>query len=321
MFIHDDPEFATLVRLVARERGMAAALVEKDYWVTHTLWSLQQAGLDVAFKGGTSLSKAFHIIQRFSEDVDVKIEPGTVTGLPAYGSLRSETAGATAKRRAYFESLVPHLLVAGTTVSLDADQDPWYRSAVFVLDYPSQFREQLLEIYRPHILLEAGLGVTPPSVVMPLDSFIHEFLTQQSRQTSYRWNLPAAVVCVHPLVTLLEKLDAITRRYPRDPFPAGSIIRHYEDAAHIVQHIAQLPPLPGEVSLATLAATLVHDRQIRRPIFADDPAFTLADPSRRETLEAAHAAIAPMFWGKRLSLHQACTAIQDWLSETHPWVS
>lgn len=76
MFVHDDPEFATLVNLVGRERQIAPALVEKDYWVTHTLWSLQQAGLDIAFKGGTSLSKAFHIIRRFSEDVDVKTEIG-----------------------------------------------------------------------------------------------------------------------------------------------------------------------------------------------------------------------------------------------------
>lgn len=319
MFIHEDPEFATLVRLVARDRQIAPALVEKDYWVTHTLWSLQQEGLAVAFKGGTSLSKAFHLIQRFSEDVDVKIDPGTVVGLPAYGSVRSETAGAIAKRRAYFEGLVLHLRVAGAAVALDTDQDPRYRSAVFVLDYPSEFRGQLLEIYRPHILLEAGLGPTPPAVTMPLDSFLHEYLLERDRQSAHTWNLPSAVICVHPVVTLLEKLDAITRRYPRDPFPANGMIRHYEDAAHIIQRVDQLPPLPDGASITTLATDLLHHRHVRRPITADDPAFTLSDPIREQALEAAHTAIAPMFWGPRLSLRDACTTIRNWLIHARPW--
>jgi hypothetical protein len=319
MFIHDDPEFGALVRLVARDHQIAPALVEKDYWVTHTLWSLQHTGLEIAFKGGTSLSKAFHLIQRFSEDVDVKIEPGAVSGLPTYGSLRSETEGATRKRRVYFESLLPHLRVANARITLAADQDPRYRSAVFIVDYPSEFRQQLLEIYRPHILLEAGLGVTPPSVSMPIDSFIHTFLTQRSRQTAYTWNLPSDVQCVHPLVTLLEKLDAITRRYTRDPFLANSIIRHYEDAAHIIQHMNQLPPLPADTSVTTLAALMLTHRQIRRPVTSDDPAFTLADAHRRGALEAAHQAIAPMFWGERLSLGAACAIIQAWLDQTRPY--
>ncbi len=65
-FLHDDPEFADLLRIVARDRGLAASLVEKDYWVTHALWALHETGLEISFKGGTSLSKGFGIIQRFS---------------------------------------------------------------------------------------------------------------------------------------------------------------------------------------------------------------------------------------------------------------
>lgn len=37
MFIHEDPEFESLVQIVADRTGIAAALVEKDYWVTHTV--------------------------------------------------------------------------------------------------------------------------------------------------------------------------------------------------------------------------------------------------------------------------------------------
>ena len=79
IFVHQDGEFQQLVRIVARSTGIAAALIEKDYWVTHTLCALHQTGLDIWFKGGTSLSKGFGLIQRFSEDLDLRVERGTVT--------------------------------------------------------------------------------------------------------------------------------------------------------------------------------------------------------------------------------------------------
>lgn len=56
-FVHDDPEFDQLLQMVASRRGLGVALVEKDYWVTHTLWALHAQGFDIWFKGGTSLSK------------------------------------------------------------------------------------------------------------------------------------------------------------------------------------------------------------------------------------------------------------------------
>jgi len=56
-FVHDDPEFAALLTQVSAETGIAAALVETDYWITHSLWALHETKLAIWFKGGTSLSK------------------------------------------------------------------------------------------------------------------------------------------------------------------------------------------------------------------------------------------------------------------------
>jgi predicted nucleotidyltransferase component of viral defense system len=92
-FVHEDPEFGQLVQIVARETGIAAALIEKDYWVTHTLWALHQTGLDIWFKGGTSLSKGFGLIKRFSEDLDLVIEQGKVKCLPDVTSWTSTNKG------------------------------------------------------------------------------------------------------------------------------------------------------------------------------------------------------------------------------------
>jgi Nucleotidyl transferase AbiEii toxin, Type IV TA system len=74
-FLHNHPEFPDLIRIVAEQKGIDPALVQKDYWIMHCLYGLQQLGLTFELKGGTSLSKGFQIINRFSEDIDIRIEP------------------------------------------------------------------------------------------------------------------------------------------------------------------------------------------------------------------------------------------------------
>ena len=69
-YLHRHPEFADLIRIVAANERIDPALVEKDYWIMHCLYGLQQLGLRFELKGGTSLSKGYGIIDRFSEDID-----------------------------------------------------------------------------------------------------------------------------------------------------------------------------------------------------------------------------------------------------------
>jgi hypothetical protein len=117
-FLHDHPDFDDLLQIVARDRRLTAGIVEKDYWVTHVLWSLHQQGFEVWFKGGTSLSKGFGIIRRFSEDLDVKLGQGSSAGLPAVSDWTREGVRVTERRRAYFEALLGLLDVPGASVSL-----------------------------------------------------------------------------------------------------------------------------------------------------------------------------------------------------------
>ena len=74
-FLHDRRDFDQLLAVVADERGLDPMLVEKDYWIMHCLWGLQAQGFQFQLKGGTSLSKGFGVIHRFSEDIDIRIEP------------------------------------------------------------------------------------------------------------------------------------------------------------------------------------------------------------------------------------------------------
>ena len=82
-------DFEGAVVSAAERLGLAPLFVEKDYWVTQVLRALhdQHAGAFV-LKGGTSLSKGYELIERFSEDVDILIQParerlGEKPGAPA----------------------------------------------------------------------------------------------------------------------------------------------------------------------------------------------------------------------------------------------
>lgn len=72
---------ATIIREVAAQRGVSAVMVEKDFWVSWTLAVLfahLEFGEQLVFKGGTSLSKVFGVIERFSEDIDLSVSPDFV---------------------------------------------------------------------------------------------------------------------------------------------------------------------------------------------------------------------------------------------------
>ncbi|MDO4922241.1 MAG: nucleotidyl transferase AbiEii/AbiGii toxin family protein [Phascolarctobacterium sp.] len=72
MLIHNNrEEFQELISVISKEKGIEEWIVEKDYYVTIILKYLTQALPDLVFKGGTSLSKCYRIISRFSEDIDL----------------------------------------------------------------------------------------------------------------------------------------------------------------------------------------------------------------------------------------------------------
>jgi len=79
MKLYEHPDFEQAIIRTAeffRSRGLRESLIEKDYFVTETLRIIQQAAGDkVIFKGGTSLSKGWNLIDRFSEDIDIFLDP------------------------------------------------------------------------------------------------------------------------------------------------------------------------------------------------------------------------------------------------------
>lgn len=79
MLLHEDTEaFSELVQATAEAVGLPQVYIEKDYWVTKALKHLSESAHvnEVVFKGGTSLSKAYRLVERFSEDIDLAVFAG-----------------------------------------------------------------------------------------------------------------------------------------------------------------------------------------------------------------------------------------------------
>lgn len=110
-----------LLERASDELGLSAGAVEKDFWVCRVLRATfaLPVGPHLAFKGGTSLSKCYHLIERFSEDIDLVIERDFV-GFGGEGAPERAGSGrererrveklAGASRRYVGETLLPDLV-------------------------------------------------------------------------------------------------------------------------------------------------------------------------------------------------------------------
>src|SRR2546425_3930724 len=160
-FLHNHPQFADLIRIVAQQRGIDPALLEKDYWIMHCLYGLQKLGLKFELKGGTSLSKGFQIINRFSEDIDIRIEPPpelhVKTG-PNHKKLRHVES-----RKNFYDWLASTIRIDGIVkVARDtAFDDKQYRSGGIRLSYDGLYK--LPPDLNEGVLLEAGFDVVTPN--------------------------------------------------------------------------------------------------------------------------------------------------------------
>ena len=75
MKLHNNNElFTSIINAINIEKNIDLALIEKDYFITLFLKNLVNKMSHIIFKGGTSLSKCYKIIHRFSEDVDLTLD-------------------------------------------------------------------------------------------------------------------------------------------------------------------------------------------------------------------------------------------------------
>ena len=80
MYLHNEkPTFEKLIHNTFKATDIPDILIEKDYYVTFLLKRIVESLPDIVFKGGTSLTKCHHCIERFSEDIDISFSNGKKT--------------------------------------------------------------------------------------------------------------------------------------------------------------------------------------------------------------------------------------------------
>lgn len=306
-FLHERDDFAELILIVSDRLERPQALVEKDYWVTHTLWSLQQQGFRVHFKGGSSLSKGYGVIERFSEDLDVKLESPHLPDV----DWKRETKVHRRARADFFDILGEKLSVPGAQVSeIDELRDPKARSATYAVYYPGNFSERLPETMRPFVQVEVGYARVDPGSIRQISSWIHDFVWENNPELArqHRDNR-ADIHCVYPTVTLLEKIEAIARSFDQASKAATAFVRHYEDAFRTT--FCQNLDLPG---LAKLLVEMKEAGDILKWPPASHSAFEPDGSERWQELRNSWQLIDSMFWGERHSLDKCTEAIRALLA-------
>ncbi len=277
-FLHERRDFDQLLAVVANDRGLDPMLVEKDYWIMHGLWGLQAQGFVFELKGGTSLSKGFGVIHRFSEDIDIRIEPPADMNVKT-GPNQDKPAH-IASRQAYYDELAKRISIPGID-SVERDtffDDEKMRSAGIRLSYSP--RAAALAGVKDGILLELGFDDTAPNRPVTISSWALDFAIARGIQVFD--NRAVNVPCYAPTHTFVEKLQTISTKYRRlaeaKEFPAN-FLRHYYDVYSLLdlQEVQEFMKTPA-----------YQERKEQRfrsgdeLVIAKNPAFTLTDPEQRE---------------------------------------
>ncbi len=240
-YLHNHKHFRQLIEITANELGIdEPSLVEKDYWITHCLYGLQKAGLIFELKGGTSLSKGYGIIHRFSEDIDIKIDPpiGQSIGFEIYTAKNHDKFKHKESRRKYFDWLTEFLdgkIDGVISVVRDTNFDnEKYRSGGIRLHYKTSF--PVIPGIKEGILLEVGFDRTAPNQPKTITSWaLNKAIATNVDVIN---NQALHVPCYEPKFTFVEKLQAIVRKfkqYKKQGNIPDNFMRHYYDIYYLLK--------------------------------------------------------------------------------------
>ncbi|MDP9811396.1 hypothetical protein J2W42_004260 [Rhizobium tibeticum] len=306
-FLHNHKDFASLLRIVAEEMKVQPVLVEKDYWIMHCLYGLQQQGMAFELKGGTSLSKGYRIINRFSEDIDIRIEPPAAMDVKT-GSNHDKLAHRES-RRAFYDWLAATITIDGIQ-SIERDpgfDNESYRSGGIRLYYPETTGTK--SVLKDGVLLEAGFDTVAPNIDKDISSWAYDFASSRVELID---NRALAVPCYEPGYTLVEKLQTISTKYRKQQetgqFPAN-FLRHYCDVYCLLDQ-------PDVQAFIGTEAYLTHKARrfpkLDNPDIANNPAFSLSDPEIFALYESAYERTAPLYYHGRPSLKEILARIRSY---------
>jgi hypothetical protein len=309
-FLHNHPQFAELIRIVAQQKGIDPALVEKDYWIMHSLYGLQQLDLKFELKGGTSLSKGFQIINRFSEDIDIRIEPSKERQV-RIGRNHNKAKDIRA-RKDFYDWLVNKKIDIDGINKVERDtafDNNKMTSAGIRLSYKTHV--EAMEGLKSGVLLEAGFDDVTPNEAKDISSWLYDYAADKVPIVDDR---AKGVACYDPRYTFFEKLQTISTKFRKQQASGDSpvdFMRHYYDAYSLLKR----PDVQAFIGTNEYKAH--KEKRFRggdNRNIAQNEAFILSDPKARETYAKAYDESTALYFGEKPTFEQILTKIGDWAS-------
>lgn len=261
MKLHEEKQlFADAINAASRPKnegglGIKSIFIEKDYWISRSLKLMAEGDTDgkAVFKGGTSLSKAYGIGARFSEDIDVAIaEAWTLNGNQLKNLIRRTAKNMTAG--------LEDIVIPGVT-----SKGSHYHKAFYA--YPRAVAiEQVGAIKAGQLLVEINSFANPyPSQKCTLSSFLTDFIIQSGNENlieQYEMQ-PFEVTVLDKRRTLTEKLVSLLRcSLANNPMPElSSKIRHFYDLYFLLHDTETYTYLQSEDFKVDLKDLFDHDQQ------------------------------------------------------------
>jgi len=311
MLLHEHKNFKDLIATVSDAMSIEPTLVEKDYWIMHCLWGLQQQGFQFELKGGTSLSKGFGLIHRFSEDIDIRIEPPADM---AVKTRRNHDKASHIKSRAdFYDWIARHLRIPGIEeVERDYafDEKEKMRSGGVRLNYipitPS------LSGIKDGVLLELGFDDTTPNKQVDISSWAYDYAIEYVNNIDD--NRAKGVLCYLPEYTFVEKLQTISTKYRQYKNGKGfpkNFLRHYYDLYCL---------LACQPVLEFIKTARYQTRKTERfgvadnLVIAENPAFLLLDMRERRLFESEYESVASLYYKEQPSFEELLIRINQHIS-------
>lgn len=225
MRLFEHPDFDQAVLRATehfRDQGLRPAIIEKDYYVTEALRIIAQtAGDKVIFKGGTSLSKGWNLIQRFSEDIDLFLDPRAFT--PALGKNAINRELKSLRDAVQSHPALNFLPKDSRTIGGVGRSD--------YFEYQQHFGGVGEVVNR--VLLESGTASgREPKATVQLRSYLAQFLSETGTSIGAEDEGPFPMELLHFRRTFVEKMFTIHSKIEickRDGVALGSYARHYYD--------------------------------------------------------------------------------------------
>lgn len=307
-YLHNHPEFKQLLRAVEHEKNIESSLIEKDYWIMHVLYGLQKGGFDFELKGGTSLSKGYGIIHRFSEDIDIRINPPSNMNVMA-GKNHNKPQHRESRKQ-YYDWLSENIKVDGIeNIKRDTGFDnEQCTSAGIRLHYKDVF--PIVGGLKEGVLLEVGFDDVTPNNSLTISSWALDFA--QKNNMDVVDNKAYDVKCYHPGFTFVEKLQTIATKFRQQQetgkMPAN-FIRHYYDVACLLDNDT-VQEFVGSQDYREHKKKRFPAKDQEVPL-SEQEAFLLNDPEVRKVFEKEYGKTSALYYQGQISLDDILKKISE----------